>query len=625
MASQLFKTKSPELLMRESEAPERLMKRSLSALDLTALGIGAIIGTGIFALTGTAAAGERVEAVTSKLATPVLNFIQSWMTHSDLLLGRPGAGPAVVFSFIVAAIACGFAALCYAELASMIPVSGSAYTYSYATLGELVAWIIGWDLILEYAVGNMAVAVGWSGYFVKLCGSLFGLKFPLWAVTDHKTASDVIAKGGEALQDFSSTALPTIAGHIIAINLPALLIVAAVTVLLVYGIRESARANTTIVIIKVAVVIFFISFGAFMVHPTNWYPFMPNGFAGVMSGAAIVFFAFIGFDAVSTTAEETKNPQRDMPIGMIASLVICTLLYVLMSGVLTGIKKYTVYLGDSAAVATAMGGTKWAQALVSAGALAGMTSVLLVFQLGQPRIFMAMARDGLLPPYFARLHPRYRTPWITTIWTGIAVGGVAMLTDIGSLADLTNIGTLFAFSLVCIGVILLRRTDPTRGRPFRVPMVPLLPILGVLMCMALMLSLPILTWMRFYGWLRLGLSIFFAYSVVHSTLVTTSVSASVARFASASGAAFFGLIGLVLDVLVNGLLFACDRSFFRTTECLVFNSVLIICNILHAYIAVSRNRYDNQSSVSSGRNVAVGVLLGLAAVAGAVALAVLPR
>ncbi len=494
MASQYFKTKSPDLLIRESEKPERLMKRSLTALDLTALGIGAIIGTGIFALTGTAAAGERVEAISSKLGTPVLNFIQSWMTHSDLLLGRPGAGPAVVFSFIVAAIACGFAALCYAELASMIPVSGSAYTYSYATLGELVAWIIGWDLILEYAVGNMAVAVGWSGYFVKLCGSLFGLRFPLWAITDTKTAEDVIAKGGETLADFSSTWLPSIGGHAFALNLPAFLIVAAVTVLLIYGIRESARTNTTIVIIKVAVVVFFIAFGAFMVHPTNWHPFMPNGFSGIMSGAAIVFFAFIGFDAVSTTAEETKNPQRDMPIGMIASLVICTLLYVLMSGVLTGILKYTTYLGDSAAVATAFASKPWAQALVSAGALAGMTSVLLVFQLGQPRIFMAMARDGLLPQYFARLHTKYRTPYITTIWTGVVVGGVAMFTDIGSLADLTNIGTLFAFSLVCIGVIILRKTDPSRRRPFRVPMVPLLPILGVIMCVALMLSLPILTW-----------------------------------------------------------------------------------------------------------------------------------
>ena len=504
--------------MREAEAPERKMKRSLSALDLTALGIGAIIGTGIFALTGTAAAGERVEAMTSQMTTPVLNFIQSWITHAPIVLGRPGAGPAVVLSFVVAAIACGFAAFCYAELASMIPVSGSAYTYSYATLGEIVAWIIGWDLILEYAVGNMAVAVGWSGYFVKLCGSLFGLKFPLWAVTDYKTASSVIAKGGEALQDFSSTTLPVIAGHSIAINLPAFLIVSAVTVLLIYGIRESARTNTIIVIIKIAVVVFFISFGAFMVHPTNWHPFMPSGFGGVMSGAAIVFFAFIGFDAVSTTAEETRNPRRDMPIGMMASLVICTLLYVLMSGVLTGIKKYTVYLGDSAAVATAFASKPWAQALVSAGALAGMTSVLLVFQLGQPRIFMAMARDGLLPRYFARIHPRYRTPYITTIWTGVVVGGVAALTDIGSLADLTNIGTLFAFALVCIGVVILRRTDPTRPRPFRVPLVPIFPILGVLFCMALMLSLPVLTWLRFFAWLIIGLVIYFLYGMWHSRL-----------------------------------------------------------------------------------------------------------
>jgi len=280
--------------MAEAAAPERQLKRSLTAFDLTCLGIGAIIGSGIFALTGTAAAGERVTTAASQLTTPVLNFIQSWIAHAPIVLGRPGAGPAVVFSFVVAAIACGFAALCYAELASMIPVSGSAYTYSYATLGEIVAWIIGWDLILEYAVGNMAVAVGWSGYFVKLCGSLFGLKFPLWAVMDHRTAADVVAKGGEALQDFSSTTLPVIAGHPIALNLPAFLIVAAVTVLLVYGIRESAKTNTWIVVTKVAVVIFVISFGAFLVNPTNWHPFMPSGFGGVMSGAAIVFFAFIG-------------------------------------------------------------------------------------------------------------------------------------------------------------------------------------------------------------------------------------------------------------------------------------------------------------------------------------------
>jgi APA family basic amino acid/polyamine antiporter len=289
--------------------------------------------------------------------------------------------------------------------------------------------------------------------------------------------------------------LPAIAGHSIAFNLPALVIVAAVTVLLVYGIRESAHTNTTIVIIKTAVVVFVIAFGAFMVNPSNWHPFTPHGFAGLMSGAAIVFFAFIGFDAVSTTAEETRNPQRDMPIGIITSLIICTVLYVLMSAVLTGIKKYT-----------------------SAGALAGTTSVLLVFQLGQPRIFMAMARDGLLPQYFAKIHPRFRTPHITTIWTGVVVGGVAMVTNIGDLADLTNIGTLFAFILVCLGVNVLRRVDPERPRPFRVPFVPIFPILGVLLCLALMLSLPVMTWIRFVVWLGIGLVIYFFYSVRHSKL-----------------------------------------------------------------------------------------------------------
>src|SRR5215212_10257594 len=509
MASKFFRTKSPDHLMREAAAPERQMKRSLRAFDVTCLGIGAIIGAGIFALAGTASAGEVISGSIWK--TPVLNWLHAAFTHTELVMGRPGAGPAVMVSFIIAAVACGFAALCYAELAAMIPVSGSAYTYSYATLGEIIAWIIGWDLILEYAVGNMAVAVGWAGYFVKLCGSLFGLKFPLWAVSDTATANSLIAAGGEPLQNFSSTTLPVIFGHAFALNLPAFLIVAAVTILLIYGIRESATTNTTIVVIKVAVVIFFIAFGSFMVNPTNWHPFMPSGFGGVMSGAAIVFFAFIGFDAVSTTAEETRNPQRDLPIGMIASLAICTLLYVLMSGVLTGILKYTTYLGDSAAVATAFASKPWAQALVSAGALAGMTSVLLVFQLGQPRIFMAMARDGLLPKYFARIHPRFRTPHVTTIWTGLAVGGVAMFVDIGSLSDLTNIGTLFAFVLVCLGVMVLRRTDAARPRPFRVPLVPLFPILGVLMCFVLMLSLPVETWVRCIIWLALGLLIYFFY------------------------------------------------------------------------------------------------------------------
>jgi APA family basic amino acid/polyamine antiporter len=517
MASQLFKTKSPDLLISESEAPERRMKRTLSAFDLTALGIGAIIGSGIFALTGTAAAGQSFETM---IETPVINFISAALSGSTVQLGRPGAGPAIVISFAIAALACAFAALCYAELASMIPVSGSAYTYSYATLGEIIAWIIGWDLILEYAVGNMAVAASWSGYFVKLLYSLFNVKLPLWLIADHRTAADVIKKGGEALQYYSSTALPTIAGHQIAINLPALLIVLLLTVLLVYGIKESARANTTAVIIKTTIVIFFIAFGAFYVNPTNWHPFVPHGFTGVMSGAAIVFFAFIGFDAISTTAEETRNPQRDLPIGMMASLIICTLLYVLVSGVLTGMKKYTAFVSDSAAIATAVevSGKPWVQAVISAGALAGMTSVLLVFQLGQPRIFMAMARDGLLPKYFAKIHPRFRTPHITTIWTGIVVGAVAMVTDIGSLADLTNIGTLFAFILVCIGVIALRRAAPERKRPFRVPFVPVFPAIGALLCFVLMLSLPVLTWIRFFVWLAIGLGIYFLYSVRHSRL-----------------------------------------------------------------------------------------------------------
>lgn len=516
MASQLLRTKSPDLLISESEVPERQMKRTLSALDLTALGIGAIIGAGIFSLVGTAAAGEQFS---SRIKTPLLNFIIAWFSGESALLGRPGAGPALTLSLILAAIACAFAALCYAELASMIPVSGSAYTYSYATLGELIAWIIGWDLILEYAVGNMGVAISWSGYFVKLLKT-FGLKLPLWLTTDYETAKGIIAQGGDALQNYSSTTLPVLFGHEITINVPAALIVFLLTVLLVYGIQESARANTTAVIIKTTILIFFIAFGAFYVNPTNWTPFMPNGFPGVMTGSAIIFFAFIGFDAVSTTAEETRNPQRDLPIGMFASLAICTLIYVLVAGVMTGLKKYTAFAGDPAPIATAIAviNKPWLEALISAGALAGSTSVLLVFQLGQPRIFMAMARDGLLPPYFSKIHPRFRTPHTTTIWTGIVVGGVAMVTDIGSLADLTNIGTLFAFILVSIGVIVLRRTAPERRRPFRVPFVPLFPSLGVAFCMLLMLSLPIETWYRFIIWLVIGLVIYFAYGQNHSKL-----------------------------------------------------------------------------------------------------------
>ena len=519
-ASSIFKTKSPDLLVKESENPERALKRSLGPVDLTCLGIGAIIGTGIFVYTGTAAAGEHVEKA-STLSTPVVNFFQHWVTGDPLAMGRLGAGPALVLSYLLVAIACGFAALCYAELAAMIPVSGSAYTYAYATLGEIIAWIIGWDLILEYAVGNMAVAVAWSGYLLALCNAALGLKFPLWLVSDPRKAAEIIenaGKGEPIPAVYSSIELPTVAGYHLALNLPALIIVALVTMLLVRGGRESAHTNTGIVIIKVAVVVFFIAFGAFFVDQKNWHPFMPNGFSGVMSGAAIIFFAYIGFDAVSTSAEETKNPQRDLPIGMIASLIICTILYVLMSGVLTGMRPFMDYMNEAAPVAKAFEGKPWVQAVLSAAALAGMTSVLIVFQYGQPRIFMSMARDGLLPPYFAKIHPKFHTPHITTIWSGVAVGGVAMFTDISLLGDLTSIGTLFAFVLVCIGVCVLRRTDPDRVRPFRAPLVPVVPILGALMCLALMLSLPLETWLRFLIWLAIGLAIYFLYGVRHSRL-----------------------------------------------------------------------------------------------------------
>lgn len=516
MASQLFRTKSPDQLLNESENPERQMKRTLSAFDLTALGIGAIVGAGIFSLVGTASAGETFS---SKIKTPLMNFIVAGLTGSDVQLGRPGAGPALVISLMLAAVACAFAAFCYAELASMIPVSGSAYTYSYATLGEIFAWIIGWDLILEYAVGNMAVAVSWSGYFVKFLYA-FGLKLPLWLVSDHTTAAAMIADKSENLQYYSSTVLPNIGGMEISLNLPALVIVLLLTVLLVYGIRESARANTIAVVIKMAVLVFFVAFGAFYVSPTNWTPFNPNGVSGIMTGSAIIFFAFIGFDAVSTTAEEAKNPKRDLPIGIISSLVVCTILYVLVAGIMTGLKHYSTYAGDASPIASAIAviNKPWLQALISAGALAGSTSVLLVFQLGQPRIFMAMARDGLLPEYFSKVHPTYRTPHITTIWTGIIVGGVAMVTDIGSLADLTNIGTLFAFILVCFGVIALRKTQPNRERPFRVPLVPFFPIVGAIFCLGLMLSLPLETWRRFIIWLVVGLAIYFVYGRWNSKL-----------------------------------------------------------------------------------------------------------
>ncbi len=490
MLGELFRRKTVDAILIESEKPEYRLKRALTAWDLTALGIGAIIGAGIFALTGTAAAGT-VDPTTGEVL-------------------RPGAGPGLILSFVLTAIACGFCALCYAEFASLIPISGSAYTYAYATLGELIAWIIGWDLILEYAVGNIAVAVSWSGYFIELLRGL-GLEIPpewRWLTVSYNVGvhtPEILAHA------------PRVFGLPIIINLPAFGIVAVLTILLVIGVKESARFNALMVIVKLLVLFFFIAIGFLYVKPENWQPFAPNGWKGIMTGAALVFFAYIGFDAISTTAEETRNPQRDLPLGMIGSLVICTILYVVTAAVLTGLVHYSeLNVPEPLALALRLLDLNWAVGIVAFGAVVATTSVLLVFQMGQPRIFFSMARDGLLPARFAEVHPRFKTPHVTTILTGVAVAVSAAFVDIGEAAELTNIGTLFAFILVCAGVIVLRHTDPQRPRPFRTPLVPVVPLLGIASCFYLMLSLPRLTWIRFGVWLALGLLIYVFYGVTHS-------------------------------------------------------------------------------------------------------------
>ncbi|GBC81843.1 putative amino acid permease YhdG [bacterium HR10] len=490
MLGELFRRKTVDAILIESEKPEYRLKRALTAWDLTALGIGAIIGAGIFALTGTAAAGT-VDPTTGEVL-------------------RPGAGPGLILSFVLTAIACGFCALCYAEFASLIPISGSAYTYAYATLGELIAWIIGWDLILEYAVGNIAVAVSWSGYFIELLRGL-GLEIPpewRWLTVSYNV--------GIHTREILAHA-PRVFGLPIIINLPAFAIVAVLTILLVIGVKESARFNALMVVVKLLVLLFFIVIGFLYVKPENWQPFAPNGWKGIMTGAALVFFAYIGFDAISTTAEETRNPQRDLPLGMIGSLVICTILYVVTAAVLTGLVHYSeLNVPEPLALALRLLDLNWAAGIVAFGAVVATTSVLLVFQMGQPRIFFSMARDGLLPARFAAVHPRFKTPHVTTILTGVAVAVSAAFVDIGEAAELTNIGTLFAFILVCAGVIVLRHTDPQRPRPFRTPLVPVVPLLGIASCFYLMLSLPRLTWIRFGVWLALGLLIYVFYGVTHS-------------------------------------------------------------------------------------------------------------
>ena len=413
MDSNLLKTKSIEQLVGDVEHGTKALKRTLTAMDLTLLGIGAIIGTGIFVLTGTAAARA--------------------------------AGPAIVLSYVLAGVACGFAALCYAEFAAMIPISGSAYTYAYATLGEIFAWMIGWDLILEYAVGSMTVAVGWSGYFQRILAG-FDLHLPIWMMAAPAAAPGAV------------------------INLPAVLIVVGIMVLLVVGVRESARFNAVMVAIKLAAVLFFIAVGVTYVKPANWSPFMPYGFPGVMTGAAVVFFAYIGFDAVSTTAEEAKNPSRDLPIGIIASLIICTLLYLIVAAILSGIvpvvqfKNDAQFLNAPVGYALAVIHKDWAAGLVSAGAVCGITSVLLVMLMSQPRIFFAMSRDRLLPAGASKVHPTFKTPYVTTIITGVIVSIAAALVPIQILGEMTSIGTLFAFMIVCSAVMVLRMKRATAER-----------------------------------------------------------------------------------------------------------------------------------------------------------------
>ena len=467
MDSNLLKTKSIERCVSDAEDRGKSLRRSLTALDLTLLGIGAIIGTGIFVLTGIAAANQ--------------------------------AGPAIVVSYMVAGLACAFAALCYAEFASMLPVAGSAYTYAYATLGEVFAWMIGWDLILEYAVGSMTVAIGWSGYFQRILAG-FGIALPAWM-----TAAPAAAPGS-------------------LINLPAMIIVLLIMVLLVIGIRESARFNAAMVGIKIVAVLFFLVAGVWYVEPANWTPFMPYAWSGVMTGAAVVFFAYIGFDAVSTTAEEAKNPTRDLPIGIIASLIICTVLYVAVSAVLTGIvpvveyRENAQFLNAPVAYALSVINLNWAAGLVSAGAVAGITSVLLVMLMSQPRIFFAMSRDGLLPKGVSKVHPRFQTPYITTIITCVVVAIVAGLVPIQVVGEMTSIGTLFAFVVVCLAVMVLRVTRPDAHRPFRAPGGNVIPVLGVLSCLYLMVSLSVMTWVRLLVWLDIGMLIYWFYGRTHSPL-----------------------------------------------------------------------------------------------------------
>jgi APA family basic amino acid/polyamine antiporter len=490
MSSQLFRRKAISDLLPESA---HTLKRVLGAGDLIMLAIGAVIGAGIFSSIGTAAAGEVLPS-------------------GEVV--RYGAGPALVLSFILLGIVCGLAALCYAELASMIPQAGSAYAYSYATLGELIAWIIGWDLILEYAVGNIAVAIAWSGYFMSLLSG-FGLTAPAWLTHGYRTA---LLSSDPAVHALLQTA-PRFAGIPILLNLPAAAIVLAITWLLYIGVRESTRANNIMVVVKLLVLSFFVVLGGMHIDPANYRPFAPNGWAGIHQGAAIVFFAYIGFDAISTAAEETKNPQRNMPIGILGGLAICTFIYVIVGIVATGLVPYQqLKASDPLARALVVAGMPTASWIVSFGAVVSLSAVLLVFQYGQPRIFLAMARDGLLPAWASKIHPKYRTPHITTVVTGVVVALGGLVMDENEIYDLTNIGTLAAFAIVCVGVLVLRYKDPDRPRPFRVPFVWPVAVLGAAACIYTMIGLPTHAWERFAVWLAVGLLLYLVYGYRNSGL-----------------------------------------------------------------------------------------------------------
>jgi basic amino acid/polyamine antiporter, APA family len=501
MRKKIFTTKPIEDILKESENKEGL-KRTLTATNLTTLGIGAIIGAGIFVITGQAAAQY--------------------------------AGPAILISFIISGIACAFAGLCYAEFASMIPIAGSAYTYAYATMGEFFAWLIGWDLILEYLFAASTVSVGWSGYVVSF---LSDLNVHIPAYLTAATGSTLIEVPGSGWVTETANLVKELAAKGIDVamlpqevawfNLPAMFIVAVLTILLVVGIKESANFNNIMVIVKVSVIILFIIIGFFFVKSANWTPFIPPntgefghfGWSGIFRAAGVIFFAYIGFDAVSTAAQESKNPKRDMPIGIMGSLGISTILYILVAIVLTGIVSYTfLNVADPMAVGVnALGQSMfWLRPIVKIAAIAGLSSVILVLMLGQPRIFYSMANDGLLPPVFAKVHPKFRTPYISTILTGSVALIFAGILPISVLSELVSIGTLLAFTIVCIGIIVLRKTKPELHRPFRTPWVPLVPILGAAVCLAQMVSLPFDTWLRLIIWMAIGFLIYFLYSVRHS-------------------------------------------------------------------------------------------------------------